>query len=272
MFATLSNDAPLTRRSALCGLSACLAGCATAAEPSARRSRPAAAGVPLPGETRQLVLAVADSWDSHRGQLMAYTRRDARSPWIPALPKTVPVLLGRNGSAWGRGLRSGEGGGPSKREGDGRAPAGLFRIGKLYGEPDSPPAGTGLHYVRVGEWDAWPDDPGNPHYNRHVRIDPARGVPPWFEKQRMRLGDPAYRWLVEVRHNADPPVPGAGSAIFLHTRRGPDRPSAGCTVMARADLEAVIRLLDADAAPVFALLPRTEYTARRTAWGLPDLP
>ena len=36
----------------------------------------------------------------------------------------------------------------------------------------------------------------------------------------MRSGDFAYHWLIEIRHNSDPPVPGAGSAIFFHIRRG----------------------------------------------------
>ena len=57
----------------------------------------------------------------------------------------------------------------------------------------------------------------------------------------MRSGDFAYRWLVEIRHNADPPVPGYGSAIFFHIRRGPSRPSAGCTTMAEKNLVELIR-------------------------------
>ena len=220
-------------------------------------------------DVRQLVVSVADSWDSTRGYLQCY-QRTADGAWRPVFRRQVPVLFGRNGLAWGRGVITGAGA-RVKREGDGRAPAGVFRIGRVYGDPAAPPRGSDYPYHQVTRWDAWVDDPKNPYYNRHLRIDPEKGVPPWFEGQRMRLGDPAYHWLVEIRHNADPPRPGFGSAIFLHTRRGPDRKTAGCTTMARADLEAVIRFLRAPARPHYVLLPRQEYMRHRAAWGLPPL-
>jgi L,D-peptidoglycan transpeptidase YkuD (ErfK/YbiS/YcfS/YnhG family) len=121
----------------------------------------------------------------------------------------------------------------------------------------------------VGSWDAYVDDSNSPYYNRHVRIDPRQGVPPWFEKQRMRLGDAAYKWMLEIRHNQQPAAPGYGSAIFFHVRRGPDKPSAGCTTMAEADLVRLLRWLDPQAAPHYVLLPKADYAALRGAWGLP---
>ena len=86
----------------------------------------------------------------------------------------------------------------------------------------------------------------------------------------MRHGDFAYRWLVEIRHNSDPPVAGAGSAIFFHIRRGPQRPSAGCTTMAENDLVSLIRWLRAGERPHYALLPAAEYKTRWKALGLPS--
>jgi len=158
--------------------------------------------------------------------------------------------------------------GLKKVEKDGRAPAGVFRVGKIYTDDAALPAGADYPFHTVGKGDAWVDDPAHPRYNQHVVVDPAQ-APPWFEKQRMRLGDFAYRWRVEIRHNADPPVAGAGSAIFFHIRRGASRPSAGCTTMAEADLLTLIRWLRAPAQPHYALLPRAEYLARWEAWGLP---
>ena len=75
----------------------------------------------------------------------------------------------------------------------------------------------------------------------------------------MRHNDFAYRWLVEIRHNSDPPVPGAGSAIFFHIRRGVNRPSAGCTTMAESELVKLIAWLRAPRHPCYALLPASEY-------------
>jgi L,D-peptidoglycan transpeptidase YkuD (ErfK/YbiS/YcfS/YnhG family) len=87
----------------------------------------------------------------------------------------------------------------------------------------------------------------------------------------MKLNDPAFRWRVEIRHNADPPVPGAGSAIFFHIRRGPDRHTAGCTTMTETDLVALIRWLRADRKPHYVLLPWAEYQRRQPQWKLPSV-
>ena len=85
----------------------------------------------------------------------------------------------------------------------------------------------------------------------------------------MRLGDSAYKWMLEIRHNQQPAAPGYGSAIFFHVRRGPDKPSAGCTTMAEVDLTRLLRWLDPSASPHYVLLPKADYAALRAAWGLP---
>src|SRR6202012_2211100 len=110
------------------------------------------------------------------------------------------------------------------------------------------PEGAKYPFHTVGAGDAWIDDINSPDYNKNVAVD-ANNPPPWFEKEKMKHGDFAYRWLVEIRHNADPPVPGAGSAIFFHIRRGENRPTSGCTTMAEADLANLIRWLRADQLP-----------------------
>lgn len=226
----------------------------------------------VPRHADQIVLAVGDSWNSSTARLQCFDR--SGGGWRPAFARPVSVLLGRSGMAWGRGVHAIPRGSPGglKREGDGRAPAGVFGIGTIYGYDPRLPAGANYHYRQVGPWDAWPDDSRNPYYNRHVVIDPRRGVPSWFESQKMRHGDAAYRWLVEVRHNADPPVAGAGSAIFFHIRRGPDRKTSGCTTMAESDLVSMIRWFRAKERPHYVLLPRPEYERLSASWGLPPMP
>ena len=235
--------------------------------------RPAAA---IPDNVRQLLVGVTDHWDQSRGKLWRYQRAADGGEW-QRLTDTggVAILLGRNGLAWGRGalaipdsLQQQK---SSKREGDGRAPAGCFAITKIYGNDASLPAGGSFPYRQVGQWDAWPDDTRNPFYNRHLVIDPQQGVPAWFEKQRMRRGDSAYRWRVEIRHNADPPLPGAGSAIFFHIRRGPDRLTSGCTTMSEGNLKAIVSWLRIDARPHYVLLPKPVYRSLAPVWKLPPL-
>jgi L,D-peptidoglycan transpeptidase YkuD (ErfK/YbiS/YcfS/YnhG family) len=214
----------------------------------------------------QIIIGIAPTWDSMNGRLQRFDKTP--EGWRAAGPP-IPVLFGKSGLAWGRGLINGEGQAPVKMEHDHRAPAGIFRIGTIYTYDRSLPPGADYPFYTVGEGDAWVDDVRDPHYNEHVTVD-AHHPPPWFEKQKMRRGDFAYRWLVEIRHNADPPWPGYGSAIFFHIRRGPTRPSAGCTTMAEKDLVELIRWLRANANPVYACLPQSEYQDRWKSWGLPE--
>lgn len=220
---------------------------------------------------RQLIVTQAATWSSNTATMQCWQRGSAREAWQPVFAKPVPVLLGRQGLAWGRGaFQVPQNGVPMKVEKDWKAPAGIFQLGSLFGYEAAAPGGSRWPYVQVGPWDAYVDDSNSPYYNRHVRIDPRQGIPPWFEKQKMRLGDAAYKWMLEIRHNQFPAAaPGYGSAIFFHVRRGPDKPSAGCTTMAEADLVRLLRWIDPKKLPYYVLLPKADYAALRAAWALP---
>jgi L,D-peptidoglycan transpeptidase YkuD (ErfK/YbiS/YcfS/YnhG family) len=216
-------------------------------------------------EARQLIVGIAEGWDSNHGKIQRFER--SGDSWKP-VGDSIEVLFGRSGLAWGRGERGQNEAGRQKAEKDWRAPAGLFRIGTIYTYDRQLPEGSNYPFHTVGESDAWIDDVTHPQYNQHVTVD-LKNPPSWYAKERMRLGDFAYHWLVEIRHNADPAIPGHGSAIFFHIRRGPNKPSAGCTTMAEANLVTLIRWLRADAHPYYALLPKPEYERLWKSWGLP---
>lgn len=184
----------------------------------------------------------------------------------------MPATVGRAGVAWGRGLH-GDGApagrdGPVKREGDGRAPAGRFRILRAFGYDAAPPAGAALPYQAVDASWRCVDDPASAHYNDVLDQD---GVAvDWSSAEVMRRDDELYRWVVELDHNAASgaaPVAGGGSCIFLHVWGGPDDVTAGCTAMPREDLEALIAWVRPGAS--YVLLPRSEYAALSAAWRLP---
>ncbi len=221
---------------------------------------------PVGPEVKQLIVGLAPGWNSMNGHAQLF---DRTSDGWKAHGPAFAVLFGKHGLAWGRGLMPGDSNGPTKVEHDNRAPAGLFRIGLIYTYDASLPAGANYPFHQVAAGDAWVDDVKNPYYNQFVHVD-KDNPPGWFDKQKMRHGDFAYRWLVEVRHNSDPPVPGFGSAIFFHIRRGAQRPSAGCTTMSRTDLINLIRWLRAEDRPEYVCLPVAEYIARWKNWGLPD--
>ena len=224
-----------------------------------------AAGVP--NDCEQLIVGVAPDWNSMGGELQLFERSLGGS-WQRGGP-AMPVLFGKNGLAWGRGVAGQEEDGLHKHERDGRAPAGIFRIGKIYTYDPALPAGASYPFHQVTKADAWIDDVTSPDYNRFVTIDDPEHPPPWFEKEKMRHSDFAYRWLIEIRHNSDPPVPNDGSAIFFHIRRGAARPTTGCTTMAESDLVRLIIGLRADRHPCYVLLPRDVYAEKAARWDLP---
>lgn len=123
----------------------------------------------------------------------------------------------------------------SKREGDGASPAGIWPIREVIYRPDrGPPPATEFRVRAMTENDGWCDDPADPEYNRHVKLPyPASAETLWRE-------DGLYDIVVVLGHNDDPPVPGLGSAIFLHICRPGYPPTEGCVAIARADLEELL--------------------------------
>jgi len=226
----------------------------------------AGSGVVPARDISQLILSIAPTWDSGRGHLQLFEK--IGKTWHPASP-VIPVLYGKNGLAWGCGVHPLGLHGTVKREGDKKTPAGIFKVGKIYTFDRALPDGAQYPFWTITKNCAWIDDSTHPLYNQHVTVDPNRR-PQWFAKQRMRHNDAAHRWLVEIRHNSDPPVAYAGSAIFFHIRRGPDRKTAGCTVMESSHLEQIIKWLQVEGNPHYAILPEAEYKEHWKGWKLPS--
>jgi L,D-peptidoglycan transpeptidase YkuD (ErfK/YbiS/YcfS/YnhG family) len=123
----------------------------------------------------------------------------------------------------------------AKREGDGASPAGIWPIRRVLFRPDRGGAPTtALPIQPIAPDDGWCDAPDDPAYNRPVRLPyPASAESMWRE-------DHLYDLVVVLGHNDDPPVPGAGSAIFLHLAKPDFAPTHGCVAVTRADLEALL--------------------------------
>jgi L,D-peptidoglycan transpeptidase YkuD (ErfK/YbiS/YcfS/YnhG family) len=137
--------------------------------------------------------------------------------------RTMRCALGRSGIA------------AVKREGDGATPAGLLPMRRALYRPDreAPPA-TALSCAPIAPDDGWCDDPVDPAYNTAVRLPFARG------HERLWRDDHLYDLLVVLGWNDDPPLPGRGSAIFLHLARDRYAPTEGCVALQRADLLALL--------------------------------
>lgn len=220
----------------------------------------------IAADVTQILLCVAENHEATRGTLRCFER--AGTGWR-AVHQPIPALLGGDGLAWGRGILGSDEPGLQKTEGDNRTPAGAFAIGRIFGYAAAPPPGATLPYHQVTASDAWVDDPDDPQYNRHVVAGPDTPAA-WHERFHMRLNDPAFQWMLEVRHNADPPQTGAGSAIFLHIRRSPDRTTSGCTALPKEDLLTILQWLRPECHPLYVLLAREDYERLKLSWGLPE--
>ena len=133
--------------------------------------------------------------------------------------RRFPVALGRGGIV------------PAcaKREGDGATPAGVMRVTGCLWRPDRL-ARPCPWAEPIGPADLWSDDVRDPAYNRPVR------APHPFSHERLARGDRLYDLVLLTDWNRPDPVPGRGSAIFVHSWRGPHHPTAGCIAFRRDHL------------------------------------
>lgn len=123
-----------------------------------------------------------------------------------------------------------------KREGDNKSPLGVWTMREVWYRPDIYPQGplTALPTRATRPEDGWCDAAGDPNYNRPVTLPyPASA-------ERMWRDDSVYDLVVILGHNDAPPVPGMGSAIFMHLAREGYPGTEGCVALARADIEAVL--------------------------------
>ena len=223
----------------------------------------------IPATTTQLIVGVADSWDSSQATLQRFVR--GGKGWR-AVGDPVPARLGANGLVWGRGLHPRTDDMSDKSEGDDRSPAGVFRIGRSFGYDLSWSTKTKLPYTEVTKRDLFVEDPASPLYNTYVRLDHDPATP--FErKQQMTQDDPSHRLKIVIEHNSAPaPILGKGSAILFHIwRANGTKTTAGCTAMAPAAMETFMGWLDPVKQPLYVLLPVDDYAKRRASWGMPIL-
>ncbi|MBP7341415.1 MAG: L,D-transpeptidase family protein [Smithellaceae bacterium] len=194
-------------------------------------------GPQMPPETSQALVVVDDSFlffTSHR----VYALQKAENTWRHALDP-IDAVIGRNGFA-----SPGE-----KREGDGRTPSGLFRLGTAFGYDET--IDTRLPYRRALPDDVWIDDVADPDYNRWVKQSQTRASS--FES--MRRADDLYKYGLVIEYNTDPVVPGRGSAIFFHVWAGPKSTTSGCVAVAEEDIRKILAWLDPAARPGIWLNP-----------------
>jgi L,D-peptidoglycan transpeptidase YkuD (ErfK/YbiS/YcfS/YnhG family) len=196
------------------------------------------APVPVAAASAQVVTVDASSYRTTYATTRLWTKRGGC--WrVVAGPWTARV--GRSGLS------------AHHREGDGTTPTGTFAFGDtVYGTNPDPGVRYRFHRIVCGDW--WDEDASSPTYNtfQHVRC----GVRPPFraESEGLWKVTTAYRYLIPIRYNADPPVPGRGSAIFLHVQH--PNPTNGCVSLLERQLVQTLRWLRPSAEPRIAIRVR----------------
>lgn len=219
--------------------------------------------------SRQLVLVVSENWDATDAKLHRFERQE--QGW--SLVDRADVTLGRTGLAWGRGLlQEPLSPGPAKREGDGKAPAGIFDLGVAFGSATAAENGVQTYpYLQVTSDHLGIDDPKSTHYNSIVNQTQV-GHPDWQSHEVMLRPDGLYRLGLVVKHNWNPGrQPEAhGSCIFMHIWKAPGVPTAGCTAMDAGEMGALLKWLDAAKQPRLVQLTKPDYLKARELWSLPQ--
>jgi D-alanyl-D-alanine dipeptidase len=244
------------------------------APPLARgKEQPSEAGAdagatsPVPLGTGQLLVVRSSGWSAVRATLRRYLR--AAHGW-QEVGTSIPVNVGRHGMAWGRGLQAEDPSLlPKKKEGDAKAPAGVFALGSAFGYDDKPAANENAYpYVYLHPRMSCIEDVRSPYYNQVIDVTESPGVRREFRSD-MRRPDGLFRTGLIVKQNAEQ-TSGAGSCVFMHVWRGPGIGTAGCTAMASATIQQLVDWLDPQQKPVLVQLPESEYQRLKDTWRLPD--
>jgi len=198
-------------------------------------------------KSRQLLVVGTEGWHASHGRLQRYEKRGGS--WKP-VGKPIRVVVGKNGLGWGRGLHGfAPYPGPKKREGDGRAPAGIFALPFLFGEGADR---FRYPYRQMTRYHHCVDDSRSRYYNRIV--DSRKVKKDYRSFERMKFPSGLYRYGVFVAHNPRR-IPRGGSCIFLHIRKPSGAPTVGCTAMSQKELLEIMRWLDPEARPLLVQAP-----------------
>jgi D-alanyl-D-alanine dipeptidase len=217
--------------------------------------------------SRQLMVVLTDGWDTLRGKLYGFQRRDNK--WV--LQFANPVVIGAKGLATGDGqyplvIKNA----PVKHEGDKRSPAGIFSIGTAFGYAEKKDAAWIKNpYIRAFDTLICVDDMHSPNYNKLVDKDTAKKDYNSFEY--MHLTKDYYKWGLFINHNSPGTVRGDGSCIFLHIWENDHIGTDGCTAMAETNVLRILHWINGKDNPLLVQVPVNEYVKLRREYGLPEI-
>ena len=188
----------------------------------------------LPADTAQVIVVTSDTPECITGSVALYTKADTR--WSRTAGPFAAVL-GRSGM------------GADKKEGDGTTPTGTYALGTGFGYAAR--AQTAMPYKQTAADDVWIDDVTAPDYNTWVK----RGATHAKSFEQLHRDDGLYELGFVIEYNTHPVRAGAGSAIFMHVWRAPNKPTAGCVALEKSSVQAIAGKLDPSKHPQIIIGP-----------------
>jgi len=207
--------------------------------------------ITIPQHTQQLLIILSDNWDTQYATLKRYEKH--ASKWHQ-VGKEIGVIIGRNGMGWGLGEYSiPKDAKVFKKEGDGKAPAGLFKLGHGFGYRDFK---IKFPYKTYDTLDYHCVDDGSSKYYNQI-IDSRKIKRDYNSHEFMLLQNDFYKYGITVEHNPQNIV-GQGSCIFIHIKKPDDVPSSGCSMMSEKQIKEILQWLDQTKNPMLLQLPKSE--------------
>ncbi len=190
------------------------------------------------GGAQQVIVVDAPGAASTTATLTAY--ENDGSGWYEAIGP-LPAVDGVNG--WSPG--------PSRIEGDGTTPEGIYPIGStMYGTDPDPGTQFAYHQLVCGDW--WDEDSSSPTYNSFQHVACGTTPPYAADSEALWTEGNAYPSMAVIDFNTPPAGP-LGSGMFLHADIG--APTQGCVSLPYGDLVAVLDWLNPALHPVIAMGP-----------------
>jgi len=206
----------------------------------------------IPKSTKQLLVVTTENWSTKNGELQRYEKKG--NHWVK-VGKKLNVVIGRNGLGWGLGLhKTPKNAKYIKKEGDGKAPAGLFSLKNAFGY-QSTTFRMNFPYATYRTTDHCVDDSNSIWYNKIV--DSTSTQKDYKSFEHMKLQNSLYKYGIVVNHNPNQKSQ-AGSCIFIHIKNKSGKGTAGCTAMSEEEITKVLKWLKEKDNPLLLQLPKEE--------------
>jgi hypothetical protein len=207
----------------------------------------------------QIILVVAENFNSQRATLSCFENNHI-------VFDTFEVNLGKGGLGHGLGeveflhdLNE-----PLKKEGDKKAPMGIFTLDAVFGYEKE--LQRKMPYLHATKDLICVDDSESAFYNKIIKR--PKVMPQSFEE--MKREDTQYEIGIVVGHNKEQ-IAKAGSCIFLHVQSQEEAPTAGCTSMKLEEIKKIVEWLDKSKNPTLIQITKSQLEQIKKLYPLLNL-